>query len=98
MSRKEMVLLASRTFALLLTSWVFVELSYLPERISTLWHHMTLQSVMATSDYAGRYYALLIAMNVLRILVLSLGAILFWRCGPRIEALLAPQHPDTTNP
>jgi hypothetical protein len=93
-----MVLLASRTFALLLTSWVFVELSYLPERISTLWHHMTLRSVMATSDYAGGYYVLLIAMNVLRILVLSLGAILFWRCGSRIEALLAPQHSDTTNP
>jgi hypothetical protein len=36
-------------------------------------------------------------MNVLRILVLSLGAILFWRCGPRIEALLAPQHSDATN-
>jgi hypothetical protein len=53
---------------------------------------------MATSDYAGGYYVLLIAMNVLRILVLSLGAILFWRCGSRIEALLAPQHSDTTNP
>jgi hypothetical protein len=97
MSRKEMVLLASRIFALLLTSWVLVELTYLPERISTLRHHITLRSVMMTSDYAGRYYVLLLAMNVLRILVLSLVAILFWRCGPRIEALLAPQHSDATN-
>jgi hypothetical protein len=51
MSRREMVVLGSRIFALLLASWVFVELTYLPERVATYRHHLTLRSVMATSDF-----------------------------------------------
>lgn len=85
MPRREMVVVASRIFSLLLTTWVFVELTYLPERISTYLHHLTLRSVTVTSDYAGRYYLLLISMNALRIFVLASGAVLFWRCGGALK-------------
>ena len=97
MSRREMVVLGSRIFALLLASWVFVELTYLPERVATYRHHLTLRSVMATSDSAGWYYLLLIGMNLLRIVVLSWGAIFFWRGGSRVEQLLTPHHMETTD-
>ena len=47
---------------------------------------------MSTTDYLGHYYLLEIGMIMLRILVLSWGAVLLWRCGPKLETLLAPKQ------
>ena len=51
MSRKELVLLVSRAFALLLITWAFVELTYLPDRVLGLIHHVNERSVLAAHDY-----------------------------------------------
>jgi hypothetical protein len=55
MSRKELVLLVSRAFALLLITWALVEVTYLPDRLFELFHHLSQRSVLATRDYWSTY-------------------------------------------
>jgi hypothetical protein len=92
MSRKEIVLLVSRAFALLLISWAFVEVTYLPERLFALSHHLSQSSVFVANDYWSRYYSIITLFLVLRMLALFVAAALFWSCGPRVEALFSPQQ------
>ena len=92
MPRKELVLLLSRAFALLLSSWALVEVSYLQERLFALSHHINERSVLATHDYWSSYYLIVTAFLVVRILALLLAAALFWRCGPRVQALFSPRE------
>jgi len=94
MSRKELVSLASRAFALLLTTWALVDLTYLPEHLFALSHHLSLRSVLATHDYWSSYYLMITAFHLVRLLALFLAAALFWRCGPRVEALFSPPQDD----
>ena len=89
MSRKELVLLVSRAFALLLITWALVEVTYLPERLFALSHHLSQSSVLVTHDYWSIYYLIITVFLVLRVLALFLAAALFWRCGPRVEALFS---------
>jgi len=92
MSKKELVLLVSRAFALLLVTWALVEVTYLPDRVLALSHHLRQSSVLATSrDYWSSYYLILTVFSVVRMLALFFAAVLFWRCGPRVEALFSPQ-------
>lgn len=91
MSRKELVLLMSRGFALFLTTWALVEVTYLPDRLYALFHHLSLRSALATNDYWTRYYLILTVSDLVRMVALFLGAVLFWRCGPQVEALFSPQ-------
>jgi hypothetical protein len=46
MSKKELLLVASRAFSLLLITWAVVELTYLPERLFSLHHHLGQASVV----------------------------------------------------
>lgn len=92
MSRKALVLLVSRAFALLLISWAFAEVTYLPERLFALTHHLSQSSVLMGHDYWSNYYLIITAFLILRVLALFLAAALFWRCGPRVEALFSPQQ------
>jgi hypothetical protein len=92
MSRKELVLLVSRAFALLLITWAFADATYLPERLFALSHHLNQSSVLLAHDYWSRYYLIITVSLVLRMLVLLLGAALFWRCGPRVEELFLPER------
>jgi hypothetical protein len=91
MSRKELVLLVSRAFALLLITWALVEVTYLPDRLFALFHHLSQRSVLAARDYGSTYDLILTGSTVVRMLALFLAAAVFWRCGPRVEALFSPQ-------
>jgi len=92
MSRKELVLLVSRAFALLLITWALVEVTYLPDRLFALFHHLSQRSVLATRDYWSTYDLILTGSTAVRMLALFLAAAVFWRCGPRVEALFSPQQ------
>jgi hypothetical protein len=92
MSRKELVFIVSRALALLLISWALVEVSYLPERLFALTHHIGQGSVLAKYDYWSSYYLVVTSFLVARILALLLVAQSFWRCGPRVQALFSPEQ------
>ena len=94
MSRKELVLLVSRAFALLLITWAFVEITYLPERLFALSHHLSQSSVLVAHDYWSSYYLIITVFLVLRVLALFVAAALFWRCGPRVEELFSLKQED----
>ena len=94
MSRKELILLASRALALLLACWAMVELTYLPQRILELSQHLSQRSVLATYGYLSSYYLFLLLSNVLRMLAMFAAAVAFWKCGPRVEALFTSRQSD----
>ncbi len=97
MSKRDAVLVISRGFALLLATWAFVELTYLPERLFSLSRHVGQQSALATtSDYWSAYYILATVLLTFRVVVLLIAVIAFWRCGPRVEALF-DKRPDGTD-
>lgn len=97
MSRKEVVLLVSRAFGLLLTTWALAEVTYLPDRLFALFHHLSLGSSSATNDFWIRYYLILTVSTLVRVIAMFLVAILFWRCGPSVEALFSPQQDEQEN-
>ena len=94
-SKKELLFVISRGFALLLITWAFLDLTYLPERVFSLSHHVGQQSVLSTThDYWRAYYLMTIVFLILRVLALLIVAVLFWRCGPRVEALFSDHSSD----
>jgi hypothetical protein len=92
MSRKELVFVVSRTFALILISWALVDFSYLPERLLALTHQINQGSVLVRYDYWSSYYLVVTGFLVARVLALLLVAGSFWRCGPRVQALFSPEE------
>jgi hypothetical protein len=89
MSRRELVALASRALALLLIVWAFVELTYLPDRLLGLVHHLNEHSALAPRDYWSSYYLILTVFTLLRMIAFLVAATLFWKCGPRVQSLFS---------
>ena len=92
MSRKELVFIVSRAIALLLISWALADVSYLPERLFALTHHISQGSVLAKYDYWSSYYLVITSFLVVRVLGLILAAGSFWRCGPWEQTLFSQEH------
>ena len=90
MSRREAVVLASRTLAVLLTTWVLVSLSYLPTEVVSLVHHPPEAIPSAANLYWRHYYSIQLSFAVVRIIGLSLFARWLFRCGPEVEEALLP--------
>ena len=90
MSKKELLQLVSRAFALLLLSWLLLDITYMPEKLFTLFHHQSQSSVLATHDYWSSLYLIETIFYAVRLLALSFAAAWFWKCGPRVEALFSP--------
>jgi hypothetical protein len=87
MSRKELIFVLSRAFALYLCCWGLVEVSYLPERLFSLAHYTNERPVFADHDYHSSYYLVVTAFLFARMLALFYASGWFWRCGPRVQAL-----------
>jgi hypothetical protein len=96
MTRDELVFLFSRLFSLLLSTWALVEVSYLPERLLALSHHINERSVLATHEYWSTYYLIVTVFLAVRIVALLVAAVLFWKCGPRVQALFSQRREQTT--
>jgi hypothetical protein len=97
MTREEMASLTSRAFALLMTVWTLVEISSLPERILSLSHHLEERGVLRTADYWSAYYKVVLVALVLRILVLAIASVWFWKAGPRARTIFLGREPSTLN-
>lgn len=92
MSKRQTVLVASRVLAVLFLSTALSDLTYVPERLFSLFHYSGQSSVMLGENFTTRYYDIMIAFLLLRMLAYFSAAILFWRCGPRVVSLFSPQE------
>jgi len=89
MSRKDAVLLASRTLALLLTVWALSDVSYLPERLHSFLRYANQELAgSATLQYWRHYYLIALGFLIVRIVGFSLMARWLYKCGPDVEELL----------
>jgi hypothetical protein len=98
MSRKDVVLLASRTLAVLLTVQALTEISYLPEVLHSFLHYFryepTSHTDMGYLDYMRHYYLIRSAFLVVRIIGFSLMARWIYKGGPDVAELLSPTEPE----
>lgn len=90
-SRKDAVVLASRTLATLLIVWALSDSSYLPERVHSLLHFLNREPTSPTAtEYGRHYYLIQIGFLVTRIVGYSLMAKWLYKGGSDIEQLLLP--------
>jgi len=87
MSKKDAAFLVSRAFALLLITWALVDVTYMPERLFSLFHYIGQASVLNPRDFWSSRYWLLSMFAVVRIVGLFIASWLFWTAGARVEAL-----------
>jgi hypothetical protein len=97
MSKRDVVLLASRALAVFLTVTALVEASYLPEVAHSFLHYLRYEPTSATNmgylDYMRHYYLIRMAFLVIRVVGYSLMARWLYKGGPEIEELLLPGAP-----
>ena len=91
MSRKELVFLATRFFALLLIAWALIDITYLPERLFALLELGGRTSVFSVENQWDRYHLLTTILSFIRVTLLLLAAARFWKCGPLVERLFSAQ-------
>jgi hypothetical protein len=89
MERKELILIASRTLALLLLAWALVDATYLLEHLFSFVHYRIQDSGAWGHTYLSRYYLVVTILNALRTLALLAAAEWLWKCGAKVEALFS---------
>ena len=95
MSRKEIVLLVSRAFAAIQLITALLDMSYLPERLFSMYHHAKLVSVLshsATDNYFRTYDQIGLLSLIARIAGLLILTVVFWECGPWFERVVLPKQ------
>jgi hypothetical protein len=91
MSRKDAVVLASRTLATLLIVWTLTDVSYLPEYLHSFLHYFNEAAVSTAIEYQRHYYLVRIGFLATRVIGYSLMARWLYKGGPEIEELLLPE-------
>ena len=84
------VRLVCRAVALLWAGFAIVELTYLPERLVSLFHYVETASVVSP-NYLLVLYEISVTFLLIRIALLSLGAALLWKCGPKLSLLISAE-------
>jgi hypothetical protein len=93
MSRKDAVLIASRTLSLFFTVWALAGLSYLPEFLNSYRYYATTSSgSVAYVQNMQHYYLLGTCFLIVRIVGYSLLARWLYKAGPEVEGLLLPKE------
>jgi hypothetical protein len=91
MSRKDAILLASRTLAVLLTVWALTEVSYLPERWHAFLHYINQEVPFTTAtQHLRHHYLIELGFLVTRIVGYSLVARWLYKGSPEVEELCCP--------
>jgi hypothetical protein len=80
MTKKELVLVTSRAFAMYLIIWALSDLSYISLDIFAAKHYSALPG-----EYLDRYHRMELYHRLMMIVVLFLGSVWFYRCGPVLE-------------
>jgi len=91
MSRRDAVLLAARTLAVLLTVWALNEVSHLPGALHSFLHYLNRESPTSPYvEYMRHSYLIALGFVVTRIVGYALIARWLYRGGPEIEEMLLP--------
>jgi hypothetical protein len=95
MSRKEAVLLASRTLATLLMVWALTEVSHLPGTVQSLLHYVNSEASSSPGvQYMRHSYLISLGFILTRVIGYSLMAMWLYKGGPEIEELLLPSESE----
>jgi hypothetical protein len=94
MSKRDAVVLASRTLALLLLVWTFSEFCALPEHLLSYFHYARYEPATAYIDYMRHYYLALLTVNVAKIIGFSVMALWLHDAGPGVAEALLPADAD----
>jgi hypothetical protein len=89
-SRKDAVVLSSRTLATLLIVWTLGEVSYLPSRLYWYLHYLNHEPASSGIDYLRHDYLIQLGFLVARIVGYSLMARWLYQGGHEVEELLLP--------
>lgn len=91
MSRKDAVVLASRTLAVLLTVWALTEVSHLPGTVHSFLNYLNHEPSSSPGvEYMRHSYLITLGFLITRIVGYSLMAMWLYKGGPEIEELLLP--------
>ena len=91
MSRRDAIVLASRTLAVLLTVWALTDVSYLPGTVHSFLRYINQEPGSSTSvQYYRHYYLISLSFLITRIVGYSLTARWLYKGGEEVEALLLP--------
>ena len=92
MSRKDAVVLASRTLALLLTVWALAEASYLPASLYSFLRYTNQGPGASTAVQYWRHHDFItLSFIVTRMVGFALLAKWLFKGGPEVEDLLSPR-------
>ncbi len=98
MSRKDAVLLASRTLALLFIVSALIEVSYLPERLHSFLHYVNQEPASSSViQYWRHYYLIALGFLIIRIIGFSLMALWLRKCAPEVEEALFPPEENAAH-
>jgi hypothetical protein len=98
MSKREIVVLVSRALALTQAVYGIVGATYVPEEVIFLTQRLKSHSVLVPVSLASepQFYSLI--FYILRLVIITAAAVLFWKCGPRVSNWLLPElEPEPEN-
>ena len=91
MTKRELVLVASRAMALYLIFWALNDLSYVPIDAFTLSHYESLPG--GRESYSHAYNLILLIRHIIYAALLFIASVWLYRCGPTISRFLsAPEE------
>lgn len=87
MTKKDLVVIASRAIALYFIFWALDNLSYVPVDAFTLSHYSALPQ-----EYIYKYHLVLLSHHLVAAVLFFVGAIWVYRRGPSVENFLSPSE------
>ena len=93
MSRKEAVLLITRTISVYLLIWALTDLTYIPQNFFALADHASLTAIVS-ENYLRNYDLIYLAFRFIRIVALFAAANWFHSCGTKGEHFFFPFDTD----
>ncbi len=87
MTKKDLVVVASRAIALYFIFWALDNLSYVPTDAFTLSHYSALPQ-----EYLYKYHLIVLLHHLAASVLFFVGAIWVYRCGPSVERFLSPSE------
>lgn len=91
MTRKEGILLFSRTLVVYLILWALTDFSYVPQVVFSF-VHWSRQTASSGSAYYRRLDLISLILHATRIVGFFILARWFHKCGPAVESLLLPNQ------